>query len=98
MEGGLEEEESFAVAVALADMGVKVPADLSDVGDDDARQAAKTAGLKQLRANRLVKIIASMSVAVSPKPSHEPKVEEPSPVALHLINDFDMNAQVSAPL
>ncbi len=72
-------------------MGVKIPADLADVDNKTARQAADAAGLKPIRADKLVKIIKA------PAPKHE-GAEEPSPVAAHLINDFDMNAQVSAPL
>ena len=86
-EGGLDEEEAFAVASALADLGVKKPAHLADVSEKYARQAADAAGLKPIRADKLVKIIKA------PAPKHE-GAEVPSPVAAHLINDFEMNAKV----
>ena len=86
-EGGLDEEEAFAVASALADLGVKKPAHLADVSEKYARQAADAAGLKPIRADKLVKIIKA------PVPKHE-GAEEPSAVAAHLINDFKMNAKV----
>ncbi len=86
-EGGLDEEEAFAVASALADLGVEEPAHLADVSEKYARQAADAAGLKPIRADKLVKIIKA------PAPKHE-RAEEPSAVAAHLINDFDMNAKV----
>ena len=66
IEGGLNKEESFALAAALAHLGVEEPADLPDVDDKYARQAADAAGLKPIRANKLVKIIKSLS-APSPK-------------------------------
>ena len=55
-----------------------------------ARQAADAAGIKPIRADTLVKIIASMS-----RPSPKAKAEESSAVAMHLINDFKMNAKVN---
>ena len=90
MEGGLDEDEAFAAASALADLGVKKPAGLADVDEKYARQAADAAGLKPIRADKLVKIIASMSL-----PSPTAKAEEPSAVAMHLINDFEMNTKAT---
>ena len=86
-EGGLNSEEAFTVAAALADLGVEEPAHLADVSEKYARQAANAAGLKPIRADKLVKIIKA------PAPKHG-GAEEPSPVAAHLINDFKMNAKV----
>ena len=70
MEGGLSKEESIAVAAALHKLGVEEPADLADVDEKYARQAADAAGLKPIRADKLVKIIASKS-ASSPKAKAE---------------------------
>ena len=86
-EGGLDEEEAFAAAAALADLGVKTPADLADVDEKYARQAADAAGLKPIRADKLVKVVKSRAAS--------PKERAPSAVAAHLIDDFKMNAKVS---
>ena len=77
MEGGLDDDEAFAAASALADFGVKKPADLADVDEKYARQAADAANLKPLRADKLVKIIASMSL--------------PSPKAKAEVNQLDLS-------
>ena len=89
LEGGLDEEEAFAAAAALADLGVKTPADLADVDEKYARQAADAAGLKPIRADKLVKIVKSRAAS--------PKERAPSAVAAHLIDDFKMNAKVKPP-
>ena len=86
-EGGLDEEEAFAAAAALADLGVKTPADLADVDEKYARQAADAAGLKPIRADKLVKIVKSRAAS--------PKERAPSAVAAHLIDHFKMNAKVN---
>ena len=86
-EGGLDEEEAFAAAAALADLGVKTPADLDDVDEKYARQAAEAAGLKPIRADKLVKIVKSRAAS--------PKERAPSAVAALLIDHFKMNAKVS---
>ena len=91
IEGGLSEEESLAVASALHKLGVEEPSGLADVDEKYARQAADAAGLKPIRADKLVKIIASMSL-----PSPTAKAEEASAVAAHLIKDFKMNAKVNS--
>ena len=94
MEGGLDEEEAFAVAAALAKIsGVKKPAELSLVDDEDVAAVAVEAKLSKVGAKKLAQVIAKTKSAPSPKPSDE--AEEPSPVAAHLINDFKMNAKVS---
>ena len=94
MEGGLDEEESFAVAAALSKIsGVKKPAELSLVDDEDVAAVAVEAKLSKVGAKKLAQVIAKTKPAPSPKPSDE-KAEEPSPVAAHLISDFDMNAKV----
>ena len=85
-EGGLDEEEALAAAAALADLGVKTPADLADVDEKYARQAADAAGLKPLRADKLVKVVKSRAAS--------PKERAPSAVAAHLIDHFKMNAKV----
>ena len=89
MEGGLDEDEAFAAVSALADLGVKKPADLADVDEKYARQAADAAGLKPIRADKLVKIVKSRAAS--------PKERAPSAVAAHLIDDFKMNAKVKPP-
>ena len=63
MEGGLSKEESIAVASALHKLGVEEPSGLADAGEKYARHAADAAGLKPIRADKLVKIIASKSVS-----------------------------------
>ena len=80
MEGGLSKEESFAVASALHKLGVEEPSGLADVDEKYARQAADAAGLKPIRADKLVKVIKSRA------PS--PNERQPSVVAAHLIDDF----------
>ena len=85
-EGGLGEEEALAAAAALADLGVKTPADLADVDEKYVRQAADAAGLKPIRADKLVKVVKSRAAS--------PKERAPSAVAAHLIDDFKMNAKV----
>ena len=84
-EGGLDEEEAFAAAAALADLGVKKPQDLGLVNDELCGRAGK--GLSPVSAIKLVKIVKSRA------PS--PKERAPSAVAAHLIDDFKMNAKVS---
>ena len=76
-EGGLDEEEAFAAAAALADLGVKKLQDLADVDEKYARQAADAAGLKPIRADKLVKIIATKSL--------------PSPKAKAEVNQLDLS-------
>ena len=88
-EGGLNKEESFAVAAALHKLGVEEPSSLADVDEKYARQAADAAGLKPIRADKLVKIVKSRA------PS--PKERAPLAVAAHLIDDFKMNAKVKPP-
>ena len=89
-EGGLDEEEAFAVAAALAKMGVKKAAELSLVDDEDVAAVAVEAKLSKVGAKKLAQVIAGKS---APSPKHE-RAEEPSAVAAHLINDFKMNAKV----
>ena len=86
-EGGLDEEEAFAAAAALADLGVKKPRDLALVNDELCGRAGK--GLSPVGAIKLAQIVKSRT------PS--PKERAPSAVAAHLIDDFKMNAKVKSP-
>jgi len=92
LEGGLDEEESFAVAAALAKIRVKTPVDLCFVDEEDVAAVAVEAKLSKVGAKKLAQVIKGQ--APSPKPSDE--AEELSPVAAQLINDFKMNAKVKA--
>ena len=66
---------------------MKKPADLADVDEKYARQAADAAGLKPIRADKLAQIVKSRAAS--------PKERAPSAVAAHLIDDFKMNAKVN---
>ena len=76
MEGGLDEMESFAAAAALAKLGVRKPLDLADVTKEDALEVAAEAKLLRLSANKLVKLIAGMSLPSLPSPTAKAEVNQ----------------------
>ncbi len=95
MAGGLEEDDSFAVAAALKrQCGVKKAEDLALVDDEDIAAVAIEAKLTKVATKKLTHIVASRASS-SHKAFESPGAGGPSVVAARLINDFKMNAKVN---